>query len=119
MGLSFIDCVRMAFTKVPILAVRRCLNRAALEEAPLESKQLETHYLAGGDIRRVTDAWIRNRQRRGPLEWDYLCAWDLAGEDPVRMVDVVIDGKLNPRARDFFDQLKVAMDERTTVSADG
>lgn len=94
MPLTFADRIRMWFIKVPFKAVRRCVLASEAAGAPLEPRQLENHYLATGDIDSCTMAWIRAHELDVPIKWDLICAVDLAGEDPVKMVELVAERTL-------------------------
>ncbi len=81
----------MWLTKVPIRRVKCCYRATAEAGAPLSSKQIEIHHLAGGNIERMTEAWIKNHGCGEPMTWHAICALDLAGRDPRRAVQIMYE----------------------------
>jgi len=70
---------------------------------------LETHYLAGGDVRRVIQALIAANKADIDLTWNRACAIDLAGRDVLDAVQTSV----NPRVIDCPDPTK----GRSTIDA--
>lgn len=56
--------------------------------------QLETHYLAGGNVNRVADALIAAQKARIPLEFETAAAIDLAGRDVLEAVKMSVNPKV-------------------------
>jgi uncharacterized protein YqfA (UPF0365 family) len=71
-------------------------NRISAKKAGLEvdSDQLESHYLAGGNIERVVRAMIAADKAKIELPWDRATAIDLAGRDILAAVKTSVDPKV-------------------------
>lgn len=52
---------------------------------------LEAHYLAGGNIKRVTQALVAAHRAQIPLDWNTAAAIDLAGRDVLEAVQVSVN----------------------------
>jgi len=115
----------MWLRKVSARKVLQCSERLASEGIAVPVNHVEMHELAGGDIERVTQAMVLARQYEQPLDWDMICAIDLAGRDVVDLIErtqheEVIDVPLpesqetwvTARARDGW---QLAMQGRATV----
>ncbi len=86
--------IGMKFRKVnPRVIV---LSRIQATKAGLQilTNQLETHYLAGGDVPRVIRALIAADRARIELPWDIACAIDLAGRDILDAVQTSVNPKV-------------------------
>lgn len=91
---SLIKLVMMRLRKVsPTYIV---FNRISAKKAGLEidSDQLESHYLAGGNIERVVRAMIAADKAKIDLPWDRATAIDLAGRDILDAVKTSVDPKV-------------------------
>lgn len=53
--------------------------------------KMEAHYLAGGNIDRVTNALIAAQRANIPLEFEQACAIDLAGRDVLQAVQMSVN----------------------------
>ncbi len=60
----------------------------------ITNKQLEAHYLAGGNVQRVVRSLIIAHRARIDLNWDTAAAIDLAGRDIVEAVRTSVDPKV-------------------------
>jgi uncharacterized protein YqfA (UPF0365 family) len=71
-------------------------NRISAKKAGLDidTDQLESHYLAGGDIGRVVRAMIAADKAKIELPWDRATAIDLAGRDILDAVKTSVDPKV-------------------------
>jgi len=69
-----------------IMAVKAGINTS--------TDQLETHYLARGDVPRVVRALIAADRANIELAWDKACAIDLAGRDILEAVKTSVDPKV-------------------------
>jgi len=69
---------------------------------PIETDALEAHYLAGGDVIRVTKSLIAASKAAIELSWDRACAIDLAG----RNVFEAVQWSVNPKVIDCPDPAK-------------
>jgi len=76
---------------------------------PAETKDLETHYLAGGNVLNVIRALIAASKARIALTFNQACAIDLAGRDVLEAVRTSV----NPKVIDCPDPTR----GRETVSA--
>ncbi|MEZ6192927.1 MAG: flotillin-like protein FloA [Phycisphaerales bacterium] len=86
--------VGMWFRKVnPRIIV---LSRIQAVKAGLDisSDQLETHYLARGNVPRVVNALIAADRAKIDLAWDTACAIDLAGRDILDAVQTSVNPKV-------------------------
>ena len=83
---SIFNIIGMRLRGVPpsvILKARITAGRAGLD---VETRALETHYLAGGDVSAVVESMIAARDRNMELTFNQACAIDLEGEDVVEAV---------------------------------
>lgn len=91
---SLLKLIMMRLRKVsPSVIV---LNRIAARKAGLDisSDQLESHYLAGGNVDRVVRAMIAADKAKIELPWDRATAIDLAGRDIHDAVKTSVDPKV-------------------------
>lgn len=70
-----------------IMVVQAGLNQ-------ITTNNLEAHYLAGGNIRRVVQALIAAHRARIDLDWDVAAAIDLAGRNVLEAVQTSVDPKV-------------------------
>ena len=89
-----------------IVDSRIMLTKAGIE---VDSDQLETHYLAGGDVIRVSKALIAASKANIPLNFQRATAIDLAGRDVLDAVKTSV----NPKVIDCPDPEK----SRGTIDA--
>ena len=91
---SLIKLVMMRLRKVHPSEI--VFNRISAKKAGLEidSDQLESHYLAGGNIERVVRAMIAADKAKIELPWDRATASDLAGRDILDAVKTSVDPKV-------------------------
>ncbi|MFG0296246.1 MAG: flotillin-like protein FloA, partial [Maioricimonas sp. JB045] len=66
--------------------------QAAIPE--ISTAALEAHYLAGGNVQRVTRALIAASRARIDLDWDTAAAIDLAGRNVLEAVQTSVDPKV-------------------------
>ena len=66
-------------------------NKAGLE---VNENQLESHYLAGGNVDRVVDALIAAHRAQIPLPFERSAAIDLAGRDVLEAVQMSVNPKV-------------------------
>ena len=71
-------------------------NKAGLN---LTISQLETHYLAGGNVDRVINALIAAQRANIDMAFEKACAIDLAGRDVFQAVQMSVTPKLRAKAR--------------------
>ena len=72
------------------------LSRIQAVKAGLQinSDQLETHYLAGGNVPRVVNALIAANRAKIEIDWNTACAIDLAGRDILDAVQTSVNPKV-------------------------
>ena len=119
--IGLLTLVGMSLRKVsPAMLVRA---RISAVQAGVDAgvRELEAHYLAGGNVHRVVTALIAANRANLPLEFAQACAIDLAGRDVLEAVQmcvnpVVIDcprtGRIAAMAKDGIQVLTRA---RVTV----
>ncbi|MFO7780585.1 MAG: flotillin-like protein FloA [Spirochaetia bacterium] len=61
---------------------------------PMESELLETHYLASGDVRRVSQSLVAANKANIPLDFQRAAAIDLAGRDVLEAVKTSVNPKV-------------------------
>jgi len=92
--IPLLNIIGMSLRKIPpriIVTARINLFKAGLKE--IEVSDLETHYMAGGNVPEVTRAMIAARKANIPLDWRQATAIDLAGRD----LRQAIETSVNPR----------------------
>jgi len=91
---SLLKLVMMRLRKVSPTEI--VFNRISAKKAGLEidSDQLESHFLAGGNIERVVRAMIAADKAKIDLPWDRATAIDLAGRDILDAVKTSVDPKV-------------------------
>ncbi|MCA8992187.1 MAG: flotillin-like protein FloA [Planctomycetaceae bacterium] len=60
----------------------------------IDTRAMEAHYLAGGNVTRVVRAMITAHRARIDLDWDTAAAIDLAGRDVLEAVRTSVDPKV-------------------------
>jgi len=91
---SLIDIVLMRFRKVDprvIVQSRIAAKKAGLE---LQTGLLEAHYMAGGNVIRVTQSLIASDKADIPLNFQKACSIDLAGRDVLDAVKTSVNPKV-------------------------
>jgi uncharacterized protein YqfA (UPF0365 family) len=93
---SFASLLGMSLRKVnarTIVQARIMATQAGLGP-DVTSRRLEAHYLAGGDVPRVTRALIAAQRADLDLDFDRACAIDLAGRDVLDAVQTSVTPKV-------------------------
>jgi uncharacterized protein YqfA (UPF0365 family) len=93
---SFLELLGMSLRKVnarTIVQARIMATQAGLGP-DVTSRRLEAHYLAGGDVPRVTRALIAAQRADLDLDFDRACAIDLAGRDVLDAVQTSVTPKV-------------------------
>ena len=85
--------VAMRLRRVPPAKIINPLIRATKAGLELKGDQLESHFLAGGNVDRVTNALIAAQRAGIELGFERAAAIDLAGRDVLEAVQVSV----NPR----------------------
>ena len=105
---GFFELIGMQFRKVRPDVIVLSRIQAVKAGLGITTAQLETHYLARGDVRRVVQALIAADRANIALPWNRACAIDLAGRDILEAVQTsvnpkVIDVPQPGRGRDTID----------------
>lgn len=91
---GFMDLIGMRFRKVQPQVIVLSRIRAVKAGIDLSTNALETHYLAGGNVPRVTNALIAADRAKIDLPWNTACAIDLAGRDILEAVQTSVKPKV-------------------------
>ncbi|MEM9443765.1 MAG: flotillin-like protein FloA [Verrucomicrobiota bacterium] len=97
---SFFSLVAMRLRGIPgalIVNSRITAVRAGLE---ISTTQLETHFLAGGDVNEVVKALIAAQKAKIVLDYDQCCAIDLATKGTGKSVYEAVRTSINPKVID-------------------
>jgi uncharacterized protein YqfA (UPF0365 family) len=86
--------IGMRLRKVPQDKVVLPLITAVKAGLDINVNQLETHYLAGGDVERVVKALISAFRAQIPLAFEKAAAIDLAGRNPLEAVQMSVIPKV-------------------------
>jgi len=81
----------------------------------ITTQALESHYLAGGNVRRVIQALIMAHRANIPLDWNTASAIDLAGRDVLEAVNTSV----NPKVIECPDARNAARTTLDGVAKDG
>jgi uncharacterized protein YqfA (UPF0365 family) len=112
--ISLFNIIGISLRKIPvriILSARIISYKAGLKQITVAD--LETHYLAGGNVMNVVRAMIAADKANFPLTWRQATAIDLAGRDLLEAVKTSV----NPKVIDCPDGEKG--DYITAVAKDG
>jgi len=121
---TIFNLIGMRFRRVPPGVVVNGLIAARKAGIPLESDDLEVHYMAGGDINKVVAALIAASKAGIELTFEIATAIDLAGRDVLsavqtsvypKVIDAPVDGKLSAVSK---DGIEVRARARVTVRTD-
>jgi uncharacterized protein YqfA (UPF0365 family) len=113
--ISLFELVGMWLRKVKaeqIVHAKIALVQAGL---PIETKDLEAHYLAGGNVNAVMRAMIAADRARIPMDFQTAAGIDLAGRDVVDAIHTSV----NPKVIDCPDPKKEGKREVAAVAKDG
>jgi uncharacterized protein YqfA (UPF0365 family) len=91
-GMSFRQVNARVIVQSRIMA--RQAGVASDPAAPITSRRLEAHYLAGGDVPRVVKAVIAAHRANLDLDFDRAAAIDLAGRDVLDAVQTSVNPKV-------------------------
>lgn len=84
----------MRLRRVPQDRVILPLIAAVKAGVPVTLNQLETHYLAGGNVDRVVNALISAHRAQIPLSFERAAAIDLAGRDVLEAIKMSVNPKV-------------------------
>ncbi|MBM4084802.1 MAG: UPF0365 family protein, partial [Planctomycetes bacterium] len=99
---SLTKLIGMSLRRVSPRLMVQCKVMVVKAGLPIETDALEAHYLAGGDVIRVTKSLIAASKAAIELSWDRACAIDLAG----RNVFEAVQWSVNPKVIDCPDPAK-------------
>ena len=111
---GFSSLIGMTLRRVPPEVIVQARITAVKAGLPLTTNDLETHVLAGGDVRKVVRALISADKASIPLSFNMACAIDLAGRD----IEDAVRTSVNPRVIDCPDPSK-GRDTIDAVAMDG
>lgn len=92
--ISMSQLVAMKFRKVKPNLIVNALIKTYQAGISLTSENLESHFLAGGDINKVVDALIAAERANIDLTFEQAAAMDLAGRDVFQAVQVSVNPKV-------------------------
>ena len=82
-GMSFLDLVSMTLTRVdPVIIVENKIRalEAGMSDHDVTIQQLQSHYLAGGNVTLLMDTMIAARRKSAVLTFSEASELDLAGK---------------------------------------
>ncbi|TVQ64440.1 MAG: UPF0365 family protein [Phycisphaerales bacterium] len=91
---SLFDLIGMRLRRVDARTIVYGRIRAVKANLPIQTRQLETHYLAGGRVPSVINAMIAADRAKLNLDYDTACAIDLAGRDILEAVQTSVNPKV-------------------------
>jgi len=86
--------VGMRFRRIPPAIVVNSMITAHKAGIPVGQDQLESHFLAGGNIQKVVTAMISADKAQIELSWERATAIDLAGRDVLEAVKLSVNPKV-------------------------
>lgn len=92
--LGIISLVRMRLIGIPPSVIVTNYVRARKAGLTLTVDQMQSHYLAGGNVENVTLAMIAAQRAQIPLEWQRAAAIDLAGRNVVEALQTSVTPKV-------------------------
>ncbi|GAB6935477.1 flotillin-like protein FloA [Calditerricola yamamurae] len=118
--ISILTLVGMRLRRVVPARIVNPLIKARKAGLDLTINQLESHYLAGGNVDRVVDALIAAQRANIPLTFERAAAIDLAGRDVLEAVQMSVNPKVIETpvvAAVAMDGIEVKVRARVTVRA--
>jgi uncharacterized protein YqfA (UPF0365 family) len=97
---TFVNLLSMKLRRVPIGLVVQSRITAVKAGIPLETDQLEAHYLAGGDVNQVVRALIAAEKANLNLGFNQAAAIDLATHQSGKSVFEAVMTSVNPKVID-------------------
>ena len=91
---SLVELVAMRIRKVPPSVIVNSLITARKAGLDLTTRELETHYLAGGNVPSVIRALISADKANIPLDFKQATAIDLAGREVFEAVQISVNPKV-------------------------
>lgn len=117
---SIIDLILMRIRKVPPSAIVNAMINATKAGLKITPVEMETHYLAGGNVNNVVKALISADKANIPLDFNSATAIDLAGRDVFDAVQLSVTPRVintPPVAAVAKDGIQLIAKARVTVRA--
>jgi uncharacterized protein YqfA (UPF0365 family) len=92
--IGIVSLVRMRLIGIPPSVIVTNYVRACKAGLDLSLAQMQSHYLAGGNVEKVTLALIAAQRAQVPLDWQRAAAIDLAGRDPYEAMQTSVNPKV-------------------------
>lgn len=92
--IGLLNIVFMRFRKVPPKLIVESKIMAVKAGIAIETDELESHYLAGGNVMRVVQALIAADKASIPLKFNQAAAIDLAGRNVLEAVQMSVNPKV-------------------------
>ena len=93
-SVSFVDLIGMRLRKVNTLAIVNSRIQAHRAGLQISTMEMESHYLAGGNVQRVINAMIAATKANIDIPWQTATAIDLAGRDILDAVQTSVNPKV-------------------------
>ncbi len=91
---SLFDLIGMRLRRVNAVGIVNARIQASRAGIPVSTPEMESHYLAGGDVQRVINAMIAASKANIDLPWRTATAIDLAGRDILDAVQTSVNPKV-------------------------
>ena len=118
--ISLLNLVLMRLRKVPPSLVTNAMITSTKAGLRITSNEIETHYLAGGNVNKVIKALISADKANIPLDFKLATAIDLAGRDVFDAVQLSVNPQVintPPVAAVAKDGIQLIAKARVTVRA--
>lgn len=118
--ISLLNLVLMRLRKVPPSLVTNAMITSTKAGLRISSNEIETHYLAGGNVNKVIKALISADKANIPLDFKLATAIDLAGRDVFDAVQLSVNPNVintPPVAAVARDGIQLIAKARVTVRA--
>ena len=92
--LSIVSLIRMRLIGIPPSVIVNNLVRARKAGLALTVDQMQSHFLAGGNVENVVLAMIAAQRAQIPLEWQRAAAIDLAGRNVLEALQTSVNPKV-------------------------
>lgn len=118
--ISLLNLVLMRLRKVPPSLVSNAMITSTKAGLKISTNEIETHYLAGGNVNRVIKALISADKANIPLDFKLATAIDLAGRDVFDAVQLSVNPQVintPPVAAVAKDGIQLIAKARVTVRA--
>ena len=118
--ISLLNLVLMRLRKVPPSLVTNAMITSTKAGLKITTNEIETHYLAGGNVNKVIKALISADKANIPLDFKLATAIDLAGRDVFDAVQLSVNPQVintPPVAAVAKDGIQLIAKARVTVRA--